>query len=120
MVGARKGTGAVVLVALAACGPDEGEFVSDYTRAYCAYYLECSDPALAVFDGLDTMDECTAAFAPDVAQQAGSCQLFARSARECLTALEGLACPSSSLDPDDGLPAVCSDVWVDCAVEEEG
>jgi hypothetical protein len=117
MVGARKGW---VFAALVACGPDEGAFVSDYTRAYCTYYLDCSDPALAVFDGLDTMDECTDAFAPGVAAQARSCQLFGRSARECLTALDGLACPVSSQDPNDGLPAVCSDVWVDCAVEEEG
>lgn len=108
-------------VMMAGCGPRETDFVSDYVTSYCVYYLACSDPALAVFDGVDTPEECADAFGPGVAELATECALNGAAARDCLAELDGLACSGDPSDVDAALPAVCGSAWEKCVfLEEEG
>lgn len=103
------------------CGPSEDSFVSAYVTSYCDYYLACSDPALAVFDGIDTVEECQAAFGPAMVEASSGCRLNRPSARDCLSLLDGLGCVADPLDVDAALPAECGMVWEQCVpVEEEG
>lgn len=106
---------------LAACGPSESDFVVEYTTSYCAWYLDCGDPAQLLFDGLDTIEECRAVFGPDVASQAETCKLDRAPARACLDAMETLACPTDpEAELDDALPAECSTTWKKCLGQIEG
>lgn len=100
---------------LSACGPSEGDFVVEYTDAYCAWYLDCGDPAQLVFDGLDTIEECRALFGPDVAAQADTCKINRAAASRCLEAMDGLVCPTEEgAVLDDNLPAECTTTWKKC------
>lgn len=108
------------LALLGACGPSENAFVSGYVTSYCDYYLACSDPALAVFDGIDTVDDCQNVFGPPVVEASGTCRLNREAARDCLMLLDGLGCSGDPLDVDAGLPAECGMVWEQCVPGEDG
>jgi hypothetical protein len=105
----------------AGCGIDDSTFTIEYVDAYCVYYLACSDPALEVFDGIDTPEECEAVYGPAVTDSALTCKLDKKAAKVCLESLDGLACPSEGYDVDGNLPSECAQVWTDCqTAEEEG
>ena len=103
----------LALAALAACGVPEDEFVPAYVDAYCVAWLDCTDPAELVFDGIDGTDYCLATVGPTVQAKAESCKLKKSKARQCLDQMELLTCPSEG-ELDDALPLICLDVWHKC------
>lgn len=105
----------------AACGPSESDFVVQYTDAYCTWYLDCGDPAQLLFDGVDTLEDCTSVVGPEVSDSAGICKLDRAPARACLDAMATLACPTDPEAPlEDALPAACSTTWKKCLGQVEG
>ena len=93
--------------------------MTEYVDAYCVYYLACSDPALAVFDGVDTAEECEALYGPAVVDDSLACKLDKKTAKTCLDSLDGLACPGEGYDVDGSLPSECESVWTTCESAEE-
>lgn len=108
-----------LLLALGACGPSESDFVLEYTDLYCAYYLDCADPAQLVFEGMDTVEECAGTFGPGFGEDAGACKLAKGDARKCLKAMELLTCPAEGTPLDAGLPPICDTVWKKCIAQPE-
>ncbi|MEQ1505120.1 MAG: hypothetical protein ABMB14_22995 [Myxococcota bacterium] len=104
---------------VAGCGPSESEFVVEYTDAYCAYYLDCSDPAILVFDGLDAIDDCVAVAGPENAARASGCKLERTAARACLDQMATVACPTDGTPVDEALPTACTATWKNCSDQPE-
>lgn len=99
----------------AACGKlSEEEFVYSYTESYCTKWLDCVDPALAVFDGIDSAEACEADIGNTLGDRANLCKLVRRNAEDCLLAMADMSCPSDGKDLDTELPSVCSFVWKNC------
>ena len=38
--------------------PGPNEFVEGYTDSYCAYFMDCIDPAVLTFDGYTEVEQC--------------------------------------------------------------
>lgn len=106
----------LALASVAACGVKEEEFVPEYVDLYCAAWLDCTDPAELVFDGIDGVDYCLATFGPVFAEKAETCKLKKGKAKKCLDSMALLTCPSEGA-LDDALPLVCLDVWHKCLGE---
>jgi len=104
----------VALLLFSACGASQMDFVLDYTDAVCSYALDCDDPALRVFDGVEDTTACEAVLGPAVLGQSQDCALVRRSARQCLDALAVLPCPSDGSAATDNLPPTCEAVWRKC------
>lgn len=107
---------------LAACGGnklEEEDFVYTYTQQYCAVWLECSDPAMRVWDGLEGTEGCEAEIGPEMADKANGCKLVADNAQACLDKLADLACPADGQALDEALPIECEVAWKKCSLTAE-
>ena len=102
-----------LLAGLMGCGVSEDKFVPQYVDLYCVVWLDCTDPAELVFDGVDGIDHCLGTFGPIVADKAQTCKLKKGRAKKCLNDMELLTCPSEG-ELDDVLPLICQDVWHKC------
>lgn len=109
-----------LFLSLAACGPDETKFIPEFADAYCDFVLECEDPAVLTFDGITSHDECLEVYGPEVEALGFGCKYKAKQARRCLQAMEVAACPAEGTTLQDGLPAVCNEVYIDCEVPSPG
>jgi hypothetical protein len=107
-------------LAFAGCGGAETEFVVEYVNLYCEQYLACADPALQVFDGMGSAEQCEGTFGPPIADQAAGCKLEKRAARECLDGMAALQCPGEGEVFDDVLPPACATVWQRCDPQAGG
>ena len=105
----------LVALTLAACGGkrEAEDYLLEYTEAYCAFALECGDPAQMVFDGTDSAEACVATRGPAFAAQWEGCVLDQKDADRCLTFLAGTDCPSDG-DVDSVIPAECATAWKKC------
>lgn len=105
----------VVVAVSASCKGAEPDFVESYLTSFCAFFIDCTDPAVAAFDGLPTVEDCRAEFGPPLAARAEGCKLEKDAAELCLQELDGAACPEEGA-PEDALPAVCAPdlVWKKC------
>ncbi len=104
------------LAGLVGCGVSEEEFVPAYVDHYCVAWLDCTDPAELVFDGIDGTDYCLGTFGPVMQQKAETCKLKKGRAKRCLDEMALLTCPSDG-ELDDALPLICNDVWHKCLGE---
>jgi hypothetical protein len=106
----------VLVFALVGCGeplPPE-QYLTDFTDAYCAVWVECADPAALAFDGR-SVDDCLAEHGPRFAAQWQGCLVDDDNASACLAFLEGSAtCPTTG-DVDDVLPLECLEAWEKCS-----
>lgn len=101
----------------AGCGPSEAAFVVDYTDAYCTWYLQCADPAILVFDGLDDVDTCKAVVGPEVAAEGAVCKVSKGAARACLDQLATVPCPEPGTLIEDAVPVACDSAWKKCTAQ---
>lgn len=106
---------AVLALVLLACGPGRQKFVPEYADIYCSFLLECGDPAELTFDGILSMDDCLVVVGPAVEQQMATCKYHTGKAKDCLNELEVASCPAEDEAFDDAVPAVCDEVWTQCA-----
>lgn len=102
------------LVALAACGVDETHFIPDYADLYCDTVMSCSEPALLLFDGIETKDDCLAIVGPAIESEVLNCDYDPKSAKRCLKGMEGMGCPGEGQTVDDVLPLDCAQVSSIC------
>jgi len=58
------------LLTLAACGIDETVFIPDYTDHYCQALMDCDDPAVLTFDGIESKDDCLGMVGPEIEKTA--------------------------------------------------
>lgn len=100
---------------LSGCGLDETVFIPEYADLYCEAALRCGDPAVLVFDGLSTMDDCLSVIGPEIEGDVERCKYRGGKAKKCLEALEGLACPPEGTSIDEVLPLECSAALTECA-----
>jgi hypothetical protein len=105
----------------ASCGGGKAtDFAAEYVDLYCAWYLDCADPALQVFDGMDTLEECQAAVGPAVADNAEACKLDRVPARACLDGLAVASCPAEGALLEESVPYECGFAFKDCAEGVDG
>lgn len=105
---------------LVACNKlSEEEFVYSYTEMYCTRGLECLDPALAVFDGINSTDACEAEIGDEMAAKAAGCKIVRKNAELCLEEMATLSCPAEGDDLDADLPSACPVSWKKCALTAE-
>ena len=90
----------------------ESDFVPAKTDAFCSLLIECTDPAVLAFDGIDE-STCQGVWGPIFKDEASRCKLRAGPAKECVAALESATCPSEGLLIDQ-LPESCSSTYVNC------
>jgi hypothetical protein len=110
---------ALCALSLAACGGiEEEEFATQYATQWCEHELACADEAELNFEGIATVDDCTARYLPEVASWGDGCSYDSIQAEVCLADMESLTCPA-----DGGLgdpPVSCSSVYVQCALDDGG
>lgn len=108
---------ALTLVActLVACGGkrEAEDYLVEYVDAYCAFALECADPAQLAFDGVASPEACVSQNGPALAAQWEGCVLDQQDADRCLTFLAGTDCPEEG-DIDDVIPVECFSAWKKC------
>ncbi|MEO0605865.1 MAG: hypothetical protein AAF211_30825 [Myxococcota bacterium] len=106
------------LVVVSACTRvSEAEFVPVYVDVYCDRFFECADEALLTFEGLADEEDCRAQIGPEVADLSDACDLEDKLAQDCIDELQVVTCPGVGTLFSEAVPAVCSDVWIEC---EEG
>jgi hypothetical protein len=110
-----RGRWMVAVGLVAGCGGkrEAEDYLVEFTDGYCAYYLECTDPAQLAFDGADSPEACVATNGPRFAEQWEGCALVQKNADRCLTFLQGSQCPADG-DLDGGLPVECYTAWEKC------
>lgn len=104
----------IVLAALATGCYAEHDFVPAKTDAFCAFLLECTDPAVIAFDGMN-MEVCQGFWGPRFDEEGDTCRKFTRSvAQDCVAALELATCPEDGSPVSENLPEICSYVYTRC------
>ena len=110
------------LGALVGCGEKmvPEDYVDAYLEQYCAYWLECSDPAQLTFEGTNSEEACLAIHGDRIASQWQGCKLVDKLATQCLDQMAALTCPADGAALDDQLPPVCATVWEKCVAQPVG
>ncbi len=109
----------LTLLLLAGCGVDETVFIPDYTDLYCDALIECTDPAVLTFDGIDGKDDCLSTVGPELEDEVGRCDYSPKQAKRCLKAMEGMGCPGEDQSLADILPLDCATVSENCTAPKE-
>lgn len=92
----------------------EADFVPAKTDAFCAYLLDCSDPATIAFDGLD-LNSCLGTYGPVFDAEGDDCRRFKRGlAKQCVAAITGATCPVDGATVEESIPEVCDFVYERC------
>ena len=104
----------LTLMTLAGCGIDETKFIPEYTQLYCEKYMECSDQAVRVFDGIDDIDQCLGTVGPQIEAEVGYCDYNPKAAKKCIKAMEAMTCPGEGQFLDDVVPLDCSEAVNAC------
>jgi len=105
----------LVLLGVAACGPEEGDFVAEYVEYRCEHMFACGDPAIYKFDGILNMESCRTFVESEVGAWRGGCKYLAGQAQVCLDDMSVLTCPGDGSVVDR--PISCTDVYVSCGSE---
>ena len=112
----RKWMGGLLIAGvLSGCGIDETVFIPEYADLYCAAALRCGDPAVLVFDGLSTMEDCLSVIGPEIEGDVARCSYRGGKAKKCLEAMQDLACPPEGTSIDEVLPLDCAAALTECA-----
>lgn len=106
--------GLTLATTLAACGIDETVYIPDYTDLYCDAVMDCTDPAVLTFDGIESKDDCLAMVGPAIEAEVGYCDYNPKQAKKCLQAMETMGCPGDGQTIDDVIPVDCSGVTSAC------
>ena len=115
-VGMRKWMGGLLIAGvLSGCGIDETVFIPEYADLYCEAALRCGDPAVLVFDGLSTMEDCLSVIGPEIEGDVARCSYRGGKAKKCLEAMQDLACPPEGTSIDEVLPLDCAAALTECA-----
>jgi hypothetical protein len=93
---------------------DESFFVPEYAEIYCDLVMQCGTGAEMTFDGYDSKKECLAKEGPRIDDWGEGCTYKHKAASACIEEFGGAKCPGSG-DVDAAVPAVCGDVYEDCA-----
>lgn len=104
----------LLLTTLAGCGIDETVFIPDYTDLYCDTVMECTDPAVLTFDGIESKDDCLGIIGPEIEAEIGYCDYSPKAAKKCVKAMELMGCPGEGQTVEDVLPVDCAAVTQAC------
>ena len=100
---------------LVGCGPSEAEHAAEFTSAYCSWLLDCEDPAVLTFDGIQSFEDCEALIAPEATGYGTTCKYKGGNSKACIRAMNALSCPE---DASFSMPPECSEVYLGCTFGE--
>ncbi|MCA9567270.1 MAG: hypothetical protein KC656_05485 [Myxococcales bacterium] len=111
----------LLLVPLVAGCYSQYDYVTTKTDTFCSWLLECTDPSVLAFDGMN-MEVCQGFWGPRFEEEGLECKKFKRGvAKQCIEALELATCPADGSPVSDNIPEVCDFVYLRCepqALEE--
>lgn len=91
----------------------ESDFIPAKTTAFCQVLLECTDPAVLAFDGVDAQS-CEGVWGPRFQAEAQGCKVKGSAGKQCVSALETMACPTDGRPVQDHIPVVCASALQKC------
>lgn len=97
----------MILALLLACGLAEEDFPPAYADAWCDVVWACADAAARAAMGLDDLATCRERVAEGLTALGGEGRYDARTAEDCVAAVEALDCAGYA----EGVPEVCATVW---------
>ena len=101
---------------LAGCGLSEALFSEEYTNAYCAHWVDCVDPAVLTFDGIEGTGDCVGLVAPKVVTMGLDCDFKRGKAKDCVRAMQTLTCEGDGTKFLFSPPTVCTEVYPGCDI----
>lgn len=97
---------------LSGCGWSETRYIDEFVQKDCEVRMECHDPAVLTFLGWETHDDCVADRGPEVTAMADDCTYNKKAARDCVKAMDEMACPEDGTELD--YPEICDEVFLAC------
>lgn len=97
-----------------ACGVSAESFVDRYAQGVCEWRVACTPADQALFEGVETIDDCLAIEGPPLLASLEDCTFDADAASDCLDDVDDLACPGAGVPLGSVLPTDCGRVWSDC------
>lgn len=105
----------LLLTGLIGCGPHETRFIPDFADRFCDLVLECEDPAVLVFDGIEDREDCLSLYGNGIDSQGEGCKYKRKRGKRCLRAMELMTCPTDGTPLRDALPLECDEVYIKCS-----